>query len=752
MPHLHSPARLGACAAFFGLAFSTSVWADVLTVGPGCQYSDLQAAINATHGSVNELHVHADYRGKPVRITDKTLHIYGGYPSCNAPAPIPFAGNPQDLSWLDGSLDSGTKPVIAIDGQASLDLRNFYISDGHNDGNPGGGIQFYSGGDFGHLELHAVEINGNRAVSGGGIYFHGGAAVNDLVLYEYSLVRSNTALYGGGGIHLDGNTHLLANSPQTSISDNTADPAHSTHGEGGGIRLTDGSSADVGSPGFDGDAVIFRNHASNGGGISLSSNTRVRLYMTQPGAPARIESNEAQERGGGVAMNYGPRLCINGGGINNNTAPKGGAIQIGSSETSTTLRTGGDCDGPPGAVACPEGAPCNSISANQTPEGWTIDNDDAGASIILVNLAMRGNQGAHLLSSNLTSVDTQLTNCEISGNFTSGALIYQAGDNSLVLSSCTVAGNSIDGQAVFSNDAAVTLSDTIVWQPSKKTLANAPVSGTRFINSITQDAASQNPGQYETFQNVQQVDPAFVDPAAGNFHLRYFSPAVDYVATGGPLDLDQRPRPIDIPGIGSGPWDIGAYEVQLPPFPVTFPPVENFDELGQAPTLPNEWSEGHNGDNPGWTITGTGTDTGPYAAYVQDKQGFADLITSYVHIGTRMRLTFRHHVSLGGNTTVDNEAVTLFVNVDGSLFTVPQLGGYFARGVPNACHGQCWTGDHSAYETVTAELPASLVGKDVRFYWSFGYLGDHPGLAGYWLDSIALEPSADSIFFDGFDP
>ena len=750
---MHSRFRPPAFATLLYLGAPAIALADVITVGPACQYADLQAAINATHGNVNELHVHADYRGKPVRISNKTLHIYGGYPSCNASAPIPFTGNAQDLSWLDGSLDSGAKPVIAIDGQASLDLRNFYISDGHNESHAGGGIRFTSRGAFGHLELHAVEINGNRADYGAGIYFEGGAAVDDLVLYDYSLIRSNTGRFGGGGIHIEGNTHLLANSPQTSVSDNTVELS-SNGGSGGGIRLWGHSTADIGSPGLNGDAVILRNHALVGGGMALFDNAQARLYTTASGAPARIEYNEASESGGGVYMHGAVRLCLSGGAINSNTAgDSGGAIYVGSGQVGPVLRAGVDCNDPPGAIDCPLGMPCNSISSNKSEQGWLIDSEENSASIILASFALRGNRAAHLFRSLSNSFDTRLANCEISGNFSgSSALFYQAIGKSLILSSCTVAGNNIDGADVFSNDSAVTLNNTIIWQPGKKTLAHAPESGTSFIDSITQDAASQDPGQYQAFTNVRQIDPAFVDAAAGNFHLRYFSPAVDSAASGEVADLDQRPRPVDIPGIGTGPWDIGAYEVQLPPFPVTFPPVENFDELGQAPTLPNEWREGHNGDNPGWTITGTGTDTGPYAAYVQDKQGFADLITPYVHIGTRMRLSFRHRVSLGGNTTVDNEAVTLFVNVDGSLFTVPQLGGHFTQGVPNACHGQCWTGDHSAYETVTAELPDSLIGKDVRFYWSFGYLGDHPGLAGYWLDSITLEPLADAIFADGFDP
>ena len=745
MPHLHSPARLRACTALFGLALSTSAWADVLTVGPACQYGDLQAAIDATHGNVNEIHVHADYRGKPVRITNKTLHIYGGYPSCNAPAPIPFSGNLEDLSWLDGSLDGSAKPVVAIDGQASIDLRNFLIGSGHNDGHNGGGIQFNSSGNFGHLELHAVDVNGNRADKGGGIFFHGGASVNELFLFDYSTIRSNTAHDAGGGIRLEGNTYLLANSPHLSIDHNSADPSNGDDGTGGGIQMLDATSADIGSPGYDIYAPINSNEARLGGGIALLDNAQARFYTTVPGSPARIDSNHAFEDGGGVLLDGTVRLCIAGGGINGNTADRsGGAVWAEDTADSGTLKIGTECNQPPGAITCPQGLPCNTVDGNSsigaiigggTVNGFTLNFD---------NIALRRNESNLLIDTRPMTFNGQISNCEISSNHVL-AVIENAGTERTTLDFCTIASNAIDGVSVFKSFAPLSLVNTIVWQPTKQTFDRTPFGNSRIIDVIAQDAATLAPGQFETFTNVRQIDPLF----ASDLRLLPSSPAIDYSTSGDrSVDLDFRRRPIDIQDAGPGLYDIGAYEYQQRG---TFPPGENFDELGQTPALPSSWQEVHTGDNEGWKITTTGVDTGPYAAYVEDKQGFADLITPNVYIDVPKRLTFRHRVSLGGNTTVDNEAVTLFVYVGSSLYTVTQLGGSFTQGAPNACHGQCWTGDHGAYETVTAELPASLVFQTVRFYWSFGYLGDHPGLAGYWLDSITLE-SSDSIFFYGFDP
>jgi hypothetical protein len=58
-------------------------------------------------------------------------------------------------------------------------------------------------------------------------------------------------------------------------------------------------------------------------------------------------------------------------------------------------------------------------------------------------------------------------------------------------------------------------------------------------------------------------DPRFVDPAAGDFHLRADSPAVDRgVPTGYSADLDGATVPQDGDGDGTAATDLGAYERQ----------------------------------------------------------------------------------------------------------------------------------------------------------------------------------------------
>lgn len=64
------------------------------------------------------------------------------------------------------------------------------------------------------------------------------------------------------------------------------------------------------------------------------------------------------------------------------------------------------------------------------------------------------------------------------------------------------------------------------------------------------------------------ADPQFVDPAAGNYHLRYGSPSVDAGDNSAPdlpsTDIEGAPRILDGNGDGNAVVDQGAYEVTTP--------------------------------------------------------------------------------------------------------------------------------------------------------------------------------------------
>jgi len=89
--------------------------------------------------------------------------------------------------------------------------------------------------------------------------------------------------------------------------------------------------------------------------------------------------------------------------------------------------------------------------------------------------------------------------------------------------------------------------------------------------------------------------PAFVDPAAGDFHLRYGSPGID---TGTDLsdrsttDLDGNPRPLDGDGDGFAAFDMGAYEFDAR----SIVPQDWFTRYGLDPADPQVVSGNPDGD------------------------------------------------------------------------------------------------------------------------------------------------------------
>jgi len=95
------------------------------------------------------------------------------------------------------------------------------------------------------------------------------------------------------------------------------------------------------------------------------------------------------------------------------------------------------------------------------------------------------------------------------------------------------------------------------------------------------------------------VDPSFVDPTIGDFHLQYGSPCIDTgTSVSISMDMDGNPRPADVPGLGADgtgrEFDMGAFEFQ--PNYASASDTENHI-LGRAP-LPDfrEIYADHNSD------------------------------------------------------------------------------------------------------------------------------------------------------------
>lgn len=510
---------------------------------------------------------------------------------CPPPPTVP-------LVTINGSGSGGR--VLSIAGNSNITLRYLEITGGNLSGNPsgdGGGIGFEG---TGLLTLDTSEIYNNSADYGGGVNFNGtGTAGTNppavLQLNQNTLILDNTANTSGGGIRIEGDAQLLVLQPKTLIEGN-----HAPGGYGGGIEVLGPATADIGSPGYNGLAVIYDNDAKYGGGIAAYSpangeEARINLFTVDPLQPVQVANNVASATGGGIFLHphytveeqAEARLCAFDFRIDDNVAQEGAAIYadeehfiyIGGTSYHggiVALNTDVTPDGATicnaqqrlslGAVSCAIGTRCNTIQGN-------VNEDDGGspttgATILMQSdgtlaarqFVMLGNiAGNTIRAIGETNEDDlrarfSLNDCLVADNTVSSDLIqlegsYFFGPN---IDGCTIADNSIGSDFIVQNLDRLT--DSLVFQPSK--LAGAVSSSYVLAN----DTSMLHGDGSVLFLN----DPKFVDAAHQDYHLRIDSPAVDFAAASGGVDLDGYPRDIDLPTLANtyGPRDVGAYERQ----------------------------------------------------------------------------------------------------------------------------------------------------------------------------------------------
>jgi parallel beta-helix repeat protein len=178
-----------------------------------------------------------------------------------------------------------------------------------------------------------------------------------------------------------------------------------------------------------------------------------------------------------------------------------------------------------------------------------------------------------------------IRNCVITANDAPyGGGIYMQNEAEPVIQNCTLSGNtlywgqfwSISGANPIlrnliiddSMDYAAVFYDitSLPQEMSNCLLHDAPTALVYILGAMTQNNLAQLNAQTWAGGNLEG-DPAFVNRAAGNFHLTSASPALDTgLATGAPTtDRDGATRPYDVPSVGQAgadAFDIGAYEYQ----------------------------------------------------------------------------------------------------------------------------------------------------------------------------------------------
>jgi hypothetical protein len=415
-----------------------------------------------------------------------------------------FVGFGLQIISNTAALDGGG---VHVD-QADVGLIDFNgtsrLSDNHAGGN-GGGL-FATGDAFAALATGPggqFEIDGNTAGGdGGGLYFTG---PTEAFVVGAVWLTDNTALGSGGGWYQAGGRVRaggLSLASQMHVSGNVA-----ANGQGGGLYLSDVSSAPGDDDSIIGNAVLSGNQADlDGGALYAGEGSYVQVLN------ALVQDNQAGQDGGGlfisaarVDMGTDASACQNtwlaadhycSEFRNNSAAGDGGAVSLAFAATLSLSRT--------------------AVISNSAALGSGV---------------MSASNGDHLEISNSLFTDN------------TGKALYLAADAELELIQTTFAANAwaID---INDNGATAEMTNNIIWDNGFGVeTAVAPT----VLCSISQNGVGG-----------AKLDPLFHSTGRGAYRLASGSAAIDACAFGAATDLDGLPRPQ-----GALP-DMGAFEAGLP--------------------------------------------------------------------------------------------------------------------------------------------------------------------------------------------
>ncbi|PZQ12288.1 MAG: hypothetical protein DI564_13450 [Rhodanobacter denitrificans] len=509
--------------------------------GPGqpCTHGTIQSAINAANANpgFDTIRLTRSLSYEPeanVVVTSQDLNIVGGFASCSQ------TDSDGIRTVVSGGL-TGTQPVLSItaNGSAIVKLRHLEIRR-----SPTRGIAFSGNGI---LQVIESTVTLNR---GGGITATATGSNAELVLDTGTLVTFNN----GSGVALAGPIEMTMIAPQTMIAYNVSGSS------GGGLFVGAGAHAYIGSPGYSGLPAIYANEAVSLGGGIYNQGT-LKLFATQSSRPVGVVGNTASWGAGiespGVTCAWDFR-------IDDNAGWRGPAVHA-SGAVIMNKDNFAKCTPHPAAVRCTAGASCNSVSGNtsEDPDGaGAIHLDDGYFSADRIR--MRDNRARFVVYGR--DSDINLTNCLIVDNLADDTLLAAEGDatigNALTVSGCTLARNAIGAHTLYSTNQ-LSVAQSIIDQPGRD--VRGPASGYAASHLIVADLSG-----LPIHHTIMQADPLFIAPDAGDYRLRFLSPAVDWAPTDSltTLDLVGSPRTVDLTHQANdyGPRDLGAFERQHGPW------------------------------------------------------------------------------------------------------------------------------------------------------------------------------------------
>ena len=334
---------------------------------------------------------------------------------------------------------------------------------------------------------------------------------------------------------------------------------------GGGVYVFGGGERLV----FSNNHILSNTAASDGGGISTSF-TENHVF-----ARNTFAGNSTLGDGGGLAVHAGAAI-LSGNVFDSNSAEKGGGFAAAAA-----------------ASASFSGDRFVGNSARSFGGGLALEMGPVlSATVILSNTAERGGGLAFYAWSNPWNASASLINTVIAGNQANvdGAGMFVPPGMTVYLLQTTLAGNTGgDGAAVTQSGypsqapgaSTVMLTNTIVASQSvglRVTDASTAIVNGVLWNNMPQIVA-QSPEATVSIQNSHAGAPAFVNPAAGDYHLSAGSAARDAGIDNGVMqDIDGQVRPM---GLG---WDLGADEYPAPALGVSKWPSAPYVNRGEVMT------------------------------------------------------------------------------------------------------------------------------------------------------------------------
>jgi uncharacterized repeat protein (TIGR01451 family) len=430
----------------------------------------------------------------------------------------------------------------------------------------GGGLLQYD--SSGRVDVISGRFERNVATqwSGGGLYVRGSAVLTG------TQVVSNTAGQWGGGLQVDGNvgvtgSHLEHNVAvresggglcvggsavltETQVVSNTAGTS------GGGLYQPDtGEQVRVTGGCFQGNVANGTGLDEGGGGLCIAGSVTI--------SGTHVVSNTAGWNGGGLYQTSSSgHVDVSDGCFGYNVAMYGGGLHVRSSATLSGIRMIGN-------TAKQDGGGLFQFGASEQVDvtGGRFENNEANGSggglWVWGNVSL---SGTHLLS-NTASYEggglygvggVKAVNDLFVANTPSGLQLYGASGGQ-TLHSVTIAHPAVcGGSAIRMIGCTASITNTIIASYTVGILQDGGTlhedynlyygNGTPIVST----GGTLVTGTHSLYD----LDPRFVDPASGDYHLAAGSPAIDAgTPNGAPaLDIDGDARPQ-----GDG-YDIGADE------------------------------------------------------------------------------------------------------------------------------------------------------------------------------------------------